>query len=77
MFITEVFDAIEKNASLGFEAFQRPPAHAEAAVPASHHAPDTPPPPDAGNLATATLALGYLTWAAGRQIHQRMRDSSP
>jgi hypothetical protein len=73
----DLFDAIEKNASLGFEALQRPPVHAEAAVPASHHAPETPSPLDAGNLATAALALGYLTWAAGRQIHQRMRDSSP
>ena len=73
----DLFDSIEKNISLGFEAFQRPPGHAEAPVPASHHTPEAPPQPDAGNLATAALVLGYLAWAAGRRIHGRMPDSSP
>jgi hypothetical protein len=73
----DLFDSVEKNASLGFEVFQRPPVHAEVPVPVSHYTPEAQPAPDAGNLATAALALGYLSWAAGRWIHGRMRDSSP
>jgi hypothetical protein len=69
-----LFDSVEKNTSLSYDALKHPPpAHAEAAVPVPGGRPTVEAQqqyaPDAAGIATGVLTLGILGWAAGYRIH--------
>lgn len=72
----DLFDSVEKNAHFASQVMERPPTHAEVPVSVhpntsetQHHA------PEAGSLATATLALGIMLWAGGRWISDQLRGA--
>lgn len=66
----DLFDGVEKNAGLAYDALQHPPpASAEVGVPASRHTPEAQHhAPEAGGFATGILALGIMAWAGGRWL---------
>jgi len=70
----DLFDSVEKNANVASQVMERPPTHAEIPVSVQRPMAETQyHTPEAGSIATATLALGITVWAGGRWISERLK----